>query len=123
MNPPKYLHVGLCIGAGMQKRYEESERLFTEALNSRSHKLGDDHPETLESKNDLAVLYKEQELYDKPEKLLLETLNGRRLKLGDTHPHTLESWNNLIELYKAWDKPEKADEWRAKLPKTEAVEQ
>jgi hypothetical protein len=39
----------------------------------------------------------------------------RRLKLGDTHPHTLESLNNLINLYEAWNKPEKADEWRAKL--------
>jgi len=26
----------------------------------------------------------------------------------------------LIQLYKAWSKPEKAQEWRAKLPKTEA---
>jgi len=33
----------------------------------------------------------------------------------------LESWNNLIELYEAWNKPEKANEWRAKLPQTEAV--
>jgi hypothetical protein len=38
-------------------------------------------------------------------------------KLGDTHPHTIESINNLIELYEAWNKPEKAEEWRAKLPK------
>jgi len=46
---------------------------------------------------------------------------GCRLKLGDAHQHTLESWHNLIELYEAWDKPEKADEWRAKLPQTEAM--
>jgi hypothetical protein len=26
----------------------------------------------------------------------------------------------LIDLYKAWNKPEKAKEWQAKLPKTEA---
>jgi hypothetical protein len=39
-----------------------------------------------------------------------------------THPHTLESWHNLINLYEAWNKPEKAEEWRAKLPQTEAVE-
>jgi hypothetical protein len=31
--------------------------------------------------------------------------------------------NNLIEFYKAWNKPEKAKEWRAKLPKTEAVDE
>ncbi|MHC4582889.1 MAG: tetratricopeptide repeat protein [Planctomycetota bacterium] len=57
------------------------------------------------------------------EPLLLEAVDGRRLKLGDTHPHTLESWNNLIDLYEAWDKPEKAEEWRAKLPQTMTVEQ
>jgi hypothetical protein len=51
------------------------------------------------------------------------TVNGRRLKLGDTHPETLESMNNLIELYEAWNKPEKAKEWRAKLPQTEAVDE
>jgi len=54
---------------------------------------------------------------------LLEAVEGRRLKLGDEHPHTLKSWQNLIELYEAWDKPEKAEEWRAKLPRTEAAEQ
>jgi len=44
------------------------------------------------------------------------------LKLGDTHPHTLQSLNNLIDLYEAWNKPEKAEKWRAKLPQTEAVD-
>jgi hypothetical protein len=33
------------------------------------------------------------------------------------------SWNNLIELYEAWNKPEKAEEWRATLPQTEPAEQ
>jgi len=33
------------------------------------------------------------------------------------------SWQHLIDLYEAWNKPEKAEEWRAKLPQTEAVEQ
>ena len=42
---------------------------------------------------------------------------------GENHPANLESLNNLIELYEAWGKPEKAEEWRAKLPLTEAVEQ
>ena len=50
-----------------------------------------------------------------------EAVQGRRLKLGDSHPHTKESLNNLIALYEAWNKPEKAEEWRTKLPETEAV--
>jgi hypothetical protein len=31
----------------------------------------------------------------------------------------LESLNNLIDLYEAWNKPEKAKKWWAKLPQTE----
>ena len=63
-----------------------------------------------------SVFYKEKGDYSSAGPLLIEALNGRRLKLGDTHPDTKESLNNLIELYEAWDKPEKANEWRAKLP-------
>jgi len=48
---------------------------------------------------------------------------GRRLKLGDTHQHTIESWNNLIDLYEAWNKPEKAEERRAKLKQIEDFEE
>jgi len=114
-------HPGLAVLRTKQKQYEDAEHLFREALEGRKLKLGDDHPDTLETKNDLAVLYKEQGKYDEAETLLLESIEGRRLKLGDTHPHTLESLNNLIDLYEAWDKPEKAEEWRAKLSKTEAV--
>ena len=55
------------------------------------------------------------------EPLLLEAIEGRRLKLGDTHPHTIESLSNLIKLYEAWNKPEKAEQCRAKLPQTETV--
>jgi hypothetical protein len=28
---------------------------------------------------------------------------------------------DLIDLYKAWEKPEKAEQWRAKLPQTENI--
>jgi len=57
-------------------------------------------------------------LAEEAEKLLLEAVEGRRMKLGDKHPNTLESMNNLIALYEAWNKPEKAKEWRAKLLQT-----
>jgi len=90
-------------------------------LEARNRKLGENHPHTLETKNDLAVLYKEQGDYDKAEPLLLEALKGRRLKLGDKHPHTIESMKSLINLYEAWNKSEEAEKWRAKLPQTEAI--
>jgi len=34
----------------------------------------------------------------------------------------LKSWHNLIDLYEAWGKLEKAEEWRAKLPQKEIVD-
>ena len=48
---------------------------------------------------------------------------GAADKTGDTHPHTKESLNNLIDLYEARNKPEKANEWRARLPETKVVQQ
>ena len=111
---------GLAVLRTKQKKYEEAERLFHEALEARKLKLGDDHPATLETKNDLALLYKEQERYEESEKYLLEAVEGRRLKLGDNHPHTIESIKSLIALYESWNKPEKAEQWRAKLPEIEA---
>jgi serine/threonine protein kinase/tetratricopeptide (TPR) repeat protein len=99
-----------------QGRYNEAEKSFRQVIETRVDKLGADHPDTLESKNDLAVLYKEQAHFKEAEPLLLEAVEGRRFKLGDAHPHTLESLNTLIDLYEASGKPEKAKEWRVKLP-------
>ena len=107
----------------VQGRYKEAEKTFRQALEARVDKLGEDHPDTLESKNDLAVLYKDQARYDEAEPLLIQAIEGRRLKLGDQHPHTQESMKNLIDLYEAWNKPEKAKEWRAKLPRMKNVDQ
>jgi tetratricopeptide (TPR) repeat protein len=48
------------------------------------------------------------------------------LSIATSDPHyrkTAEVMQLLIQLYESWDKPEKADEWRAKLPEKEAVEQ
>ena len=73
--------------------------------------------------HELAVLYKVKGDYDKAESLFIQAIDGRRLKLGDNRPRTQQSLNNLIELYEAWGKPEKAEEWRAKLPQKEAIEQ
>ena len=48
-------------------------------------------------------------------------VDGRLLKFSDTNPQTIESINNLIAVYEAWNKPEEAEQWRANLPKLEAL--
>jgi len=114
---------GLVVMMTKQGRNEKALPLAIKTLNSRRRVLPDKHIDILESVNDLAVLYRKQGDYAKAEPLLLEALEGRRLKLGDTHPHTIESWHNLIDLYEAWNKPEKANEWRVKLSHAETVTQ
>jgi serine/threonine protein kinase len=106
-----------------QQHYGEAESLLLEVIEGTRRKLGPEHPAYFESMHELAVLYMKQELYGKSEPLHFEALKGRRLKLGDTHPHTLKSWHSLINLYEAWNKPEEAEEWRAKLPQTEAIDE
>jgi tetratricopeptide (TPR) repeat protein len=103
--------------------YEEAETMLLDALYGYETKLGSDHPHTLQSKHELAILYMQQTRHDEAEQLLLDAFNGRTTKLGSEHPHTLDSLRNLIQLYEAWNKPEKAEEWRAKLPQTRTVEQ
>ena len=114
---------GLGVLHTKQRQYDEAESLFNKALNGREHKLGEDHPDTLESRNDLTLSHKEHTRYEEAQKLLLKAVPVRRLKLGDSHRHTLESWHRSIDLYEAWDKSEKANEWRAKLPQTEAAKE
>ena len=53
----------------------------------------------------------------------LGSIETQRLIIGVEHIHTLQSSHNLIDLYEAWNKPEETEEWQAKLPQTEAVEQ
>jgi tetratricopeptide (TPR) repeat protein len=80
-----------------------------EALQHREQKLGIDHPDTLASKNNLALLYQDQRKFDRAESLLLECLHQREKKLGADHRDTLASKNNLAGLYRDQAKYDKAE--------------
>jgi hypothetical protein len=64
-------------------------------------KLGEDHPDTLSTMNDLAELYHSQGKYNKAKPLYVKCLDMRRIKLGEGHPDTLRSKNNLARLNKS----------------------
>jgi hypothetical protein len=46
---------------------------------------------------------------------------GRASNRRYVHPLTSKSWHVLIALYEAWGRPEKAQEWRSKLPEAENI--
>ena len=62
--------------------------------------LGPDHPDTLTSKNNLAVAYKKFGGLPKAIELLKETLADSERILGSDHPNTFSSKNNLAVAYK-----------------------
>jgi tetratricopeptide (TPR) repeat protein len=57
--------------------------------------------------------------YEGAERMLIKALEFSRRVLGEEHPETLACLKYFVLLYEAWDKPEKAEEWRAKLPRKE----
>jgi tetratricopeptide (TPR) repeat protein len=61
--------------------------------------LGENHPDTLESMNNLALLYDNQGQYDKACPLYIQCLKKRKSTLSENHPHIISSMHNLAVLY------------------------
>jgi tetratricopeptide (TPR) repeat protein len=84
-------------------------------VEARTAKLGADHPDTLTSKNNLALLYQAQNRHDLAEPLFREVVEGSRQKLGPTHPDTQQRIRNLILCYEQIGQPARAGELRREL--------
>ena len=61
--------------------------------------LGADHLSTLHSKNNLVVLYLDQEDFDRAAPLCKEVLDAYTAKLGADQPRTLAAKTNLASMY------------------------
>ena len=69
----------------------KSANIDTKKLEGGRIKLDEDHPSTLETKNDLALLYIRQSNLYKPERLLLEAIQSHCSKPGHAHLYNKES--------------------------------
>ncbi|WP_405909038.1 tetratricopeptide repeat protein [Streptomyces sp. NBC_00828] len=84
-----------------QGRDAHSIPLRTAALTQYEQVLGDTHPDTLNSRNNLAHVYESVGDLDRAISLYEATLTQYEQVLGDTHPDTLNSRNNLATAYYA----------------------
>jgi serine/threonine-protein kinase len=84
------------VGLGM---HLDSFTVFRGALDLRRGMLGEDHPDTLDSMNNLAMAYHDAGRFDKAIPLLEKTLHGRRARLGEKHADTVETMNDLAVAY------------------------
>jgi tetratricopeptide (TPR) repeat protein len=71
--------------------------LFERAWDLRCSRLGDNHPDTLESARNLAGALWVLGHYEQAHQLVEDTLARRRRVLGADHPDTLESARNLAD--------------------------
>ena len=101
-------------GIGLARYYEslslwnEAERCYESALEISRSELGDRHPDTATSLNNLAGLYRSMGQYERALLLLESALEIRRSELGDRHPSTAMSLNNLAGLYESMGQYERA---------------
>ncbi len=98
----------------MRGQYDKAEPLLIKTLENERRRKDQEMPPI--SMYLLPVLHHKQGDYDRAEPLLLELLELSQRVLIEGHPDMVAVMKELIKLYEAWDKPEKANEWRAKLP-------
>jgi tetratricopeptide (TPR) repeat protein len=79
---------------GSRGEHGSARPLFERAWDLRRSRLGADHPDTLESANNLALNLWWLGQYEPASRLAEDTLTRRRV-LGDDHPQTLESAINF----------------------------
>lgn len=77
----------------------------------RRNTLGDDHPRTLGSINNLGTLLLSRGKPDDAEPYIREGLEGSRRVLGDDHPQTLASISNMGSLLRLQGKLEEAERY------------
>ena len=80
-----------------QRRYAEAEPRHRRALEIHRRILGEDHPLTASSYNNLAINLDEQGRHAEAEPLLRQALAIRRRVLGEDHPLTANSYDSLAD--------------------------
>jgi tetratricopeptide (TPR) repeat protein len=78
-------------------------------LEIREARLGKDHPETAQTLNNLANIYKDMGRYGKAEPLFHRSLAIKEAKLGKDHPDTARALGNLAILHHEMGQHAKAE--------------
>ena len=90
-------------------RYYESEAMHQTVLTHREKVLGPEHPSTLASINNLALVLSHQGKYEEAEAMHRQALKDKEKVLGPEHPDTLTSINNLGNVLDSQGKYEEAE--------------
>jgi tetratricopeptide (TPR) repeat protein len=100
--------VGMCLLR--DGRYNEAESHLLEVTEIRQRVLGVEHPNTLTSVSNLALVLRIQGKYEAAEEMNRRALEGREKVLGNEHPFTLTSVSNLALVLRNQGRYEAAEE-------------
>ncbi|MDG2185688.1 MAG: tetratricopeptide repeat protein, partial [Mariniblastus sp.] len=96
-------------------KYDEALPYFSEVLEVSRRTLGDEHPSTLRSINNMGVLLSNEGKYDEAQPYFTEALEVSRRTLGDDHPETLASISNMGNLLSTQGKYDEALPYMAEV--------
>ena len=94
--------------------YEKALEWYEKALAIREKVLGEEHPDTASTYNNMATTFEKQHKYEKALDLYEKALAIREKVLGEEHPDTATIYNNMALTYDYRGSPEKALEWYEK---------
>ena len=83
-----------------QARYDLAEPLLLDSLKIRERLVGEKHPDTITSYNDLAFVYQNTGRYEQALPLHMKCVSLRIEIYGEKHQETLSSMNYLAGVYK-----------------------
>ena len=86
-------NVGECFK--LTGKYIEAEQMLQRALKLKEKALGKEHPDTLQTMNNLAVTLSIQCCYKEAGKMYLQALQLQEKVLGKEHPDTLHTMHSL----------------------------
>ena len=98
-----------------REKFAEAEELFARLVESADNATPEGHWFRGETRASRGACLTELKRYEEAELLLLEAYDIMHAGLGDEHQRTRGAVEKLIKLYEAWDKPDQAAEFRARL--------
>jgi tetratricopeptide (TPR) repeat protein/nucleoside phosphorylase len=91
-------------------KYQEAEQMHRQTLELKEKVLGKEHPDTLDTMNNLALVLDNRGKYEEAEHMHRLALEGSMKVLGKEHPDTLSSMNNLAIVLNSQGKYEEAEQ-------------
>ena len=93
-----------------QGKYEEAEQMHQQVLELKEKVLGQGHPDTLTSMNNLAAALRYQGKYEEAEQMHRQVLELSEKVLGQEHPDMLTSMKNVALVLSDQGKLEEAEQ-------------